>query len=162
MTDTPEYRGMLRLLKKLELGLLTVAMDSPVKTVEVLLYPEPHNKRKRSPTRRKSLLKEINGRSMDLNNGGAVKSRVITAYRERCIKTACIIKCCGPKRPKELVGEYGFEKNVALILQKNFDGWFERLEPGLYGLSDVGERFLNESNPLTEYYVRQYTYRPSL
>ena len=61
-----EYRGMLRLLKKLELGLLTVAMDSPVKTVDALFYPEPHNKRKPNPKRRKSLLKELNGRTLDL------------------------------------------------------------------------------------------------
>ena len=46
MVDTPEYRGMLRLLKKLELGLLTVAMDSPVKTVDALIYPEPHNRQR--------------------------------------------------------------------------------------------------------------------
>ena len=93
---------------------------------------------------------------MDLDSGGSVKSRIITAYRERCIKVACIIKCTGPKRPKELVGDYGFEKNVALILQRNFDGWFERLEPGLYGLSEAGERFLSEQNPLTEYYIQHY------
>ena len=30
---------MLRLLKRLELGLLTVALDSPLKTVDVVLTP---------------------------------------------------------------------------------------------------------------------------
>jgi len=154
--DTPEYKGMLRLLKRLELGLITVAMDSPVKTVDVSIYPESKPRPAQNAKRRKALLKELNGRHIDLNSGGTTRSKITTAYRERCIKIACIIKCRGTKRPKELVSDYGCEKDAAAILQRNFDGWFERIEKGVYGLSESGERSLDESNALVEYYLRLY------
>ena len=155
--DTPEYKGMLRLMKRLELGLITVAMDSPVKTVDVLLYPEPTPRTVRNAKHRKALLKELNGRLFDLNIGGASRSKIVTAYRERCIKIACIIKCRGVKRPKELVADYGCEKDAAAILQRNFDGWFARVEKGVYGLSALGEQSLDAKSDLVTYYLRLYS-----
>ncbi|MCL2699629.1 MAG: DUF2161 family putative PD-(D/E)XK-type phosphodiesterase [Defluviitaleaceae bacterium] len=154
--DTPEYKGMKRLMRTLALGLITVAMDSPVKTVDVLLYPEPGRLPPRNTKRRQILLKELNGRNFDLNSGGASRSKVITAYTERCIKIACIIKCRGAKRPKELVHDYGCEKDAGVILQSNFYGWFERVEKGVYGLSELGEQSLSKPNKPAEYYLGVY------
>jgi len=154
--DTPEYKNMIRLVKRLELGLITVAMDSPVKTVDVLVYPEPRPRPAGNAKRRKTLLKELNGRVMDLNHGGVSRVKIVTAYRERFIKIACIIKRRGAKRPKELVADYGCEKDAAAILQRNYDGWFMRVEKGLYGLSDLGEQSLKEPNELIEYYLQLY------
>ena len=155
-SDTPEYQGMLRLIKRLELGLITVAMDSPIKTVDVLVYPEQRPRPARDPQKRKVLLKELNGRILDLNKGGASRCGIITAYRERCIKTACIIKCRGAKRPKELVDDYGCEKDTAAILQRNVYGWFTRIKRGVYGLSEDGEKSFEEPNAIAEYYLQLY------
>ena len=154
--DTPEYKKMLRLLKRLELGLITVAMDSPVKTVDVLLYPESMPCPAGTAKGRKTLLKELNGRLFDLNTGGSSRSKIVTAYRERCIKIMCILKCRGAKKPRELVADYGCEKDAAAILQRNFEGWFMRIEKGVYGLSELGERSLEEPSAIAEYYLRLY------
>lgn len=153
--NTPEYKGMLRLLKRLELGLITIAMDSPVHTVDVLLYPETRPRPRPNAVRKKSLLREMDGRLMDMNRGGSTRTKIITAYRERCIRIACIIKCRGPKRPRELAADYDCA-NAAAVLQRNFDGWFERVEKGVYGLSAQGAEYLAEPNALAEYYLRLY------
>ena len=50
------WKDMLKLLKRLELGLLTVALDSPLKTVDVVLEPSDSPIRKNKKKKVKDLL----------------------------------------------------------------------------------------------------------
>ena len=73
---------MLRLLKRLELGLLTVALDSPLKTVDVVLTPADSMIRK-NKRKKEQLQAELEGRQLDANIGGMTRRKIITAYREK-------------------------------------------------------------------------------
>ena len=55
------WQDMLRLLKRLELGLLTVALDSPLKTVDVVLTPADSMIRK-NKRKKERLQAELEGR----------------------------------------------------------------------------------------------------
>ena len=131
---------IIHILTKLDCGLITVAMDSPVKAVAVHLAP--NSGKERSNPRAKALAKEIAGRTFDGNIGGTMGKKLMTAHRERAIHAACIL-AAGPNSPAKLV-VLGCGKNVGQMLNRNFYGWFEKLGHGLYGLSAAGEAALAE------------------
>lgn len=143
-----------RILKKLELGLITVALDSPVKFAEIILFPAETKKRK--PSKKSAAIRnEIEKRIGD-TPGGSRGLTITSAYRERCIKIACLLEHNKDLSPKELVQKYGCEKDSGLILQKNYYGWYYRVTRGRYALSDTGRKFLSENanNPAVIYYKK--------
>lgn len=142
--NSKEWRNMLKLLKRLELGLMTVALDSPVQTVDVLLEPSESlawkNRKKRA-----TLKQEILGRSADFNLGGINRQKVMTAYREKSVELCCILE----KKEQVSYAELrilGFSEKQIKILGSNFYGWFQRVKPGIYGLSGVGRSALSEKD----------------
>ena len=141
-----DFRYAKKVLKKLDLGLITVALDSPVQFAEIIFLPDKHNK---TGKKAEFLRKEIEGRIGD-NVGGSSKTPITTAYKERCIKIACILEKKQILSPKDLVAIYGCNKDAASILQRNYYGWFERIARGRYSLSDKGRQFIktNDQNPL--------------
>jgi hypothetical protein len=151
MRDT-NYKSMIKLLKRLDLGLITVAMDSPIKTVEVILEPENQRKTK-SCKRKKALEGEFEGRSGDYNTGGVNKKKIITAYREKSIEILCLVAKNEVMTNSEL-REKGYDNKALNILQKNYYGWFEKVGRGKYGLSSVGIEALEEGKyqKLIDYY----------
>ena len=58
------WQDMLRLLKRLELGLLTVALDSPLKTVDVVLTPADSMIRK-NKRKKEQLQAELRARGLE-------------------------------------------------------------------------------------------------
>lgn len=141
MRDT-NYKNMVKLLKRLDLGLITVAMDSPIKTVEVIL--EPENERKiKNHRRKKALASEFEGRSGDHNRGGVGRTKIITAYREKSLKVLCLISKKEVMTNKEL-REMGYSNKDLDILRKNYYGWFERVSRGKYGVSGIGIEALTD------------------
>jgi len=151
MRDT-NYKSMIKLLKRLDLGLITVAMDSPIKTVEVILEPENERKTK-SYKRKKALEGEFEGRSGDYNTGGVNKKKIITAYREKSIEILCLLAKSEVITNSELK-ESGYNNKTLNILQKNYYGWFERVGRGKYGVSASGIEALEEEKykKLIEHY----------
>lgn len=150
-------RDMLGLVKRLGMGLMTVATDSPLRHVDVLVYPEHPvalAAKKHANKLTNKLMKEIAGRSADLNTGGANRVKINTAYRERAVKIACILERSGPLPASVLVAGYGCEKDAWRIVSRNMYGWFEKRAKGIYGLSFAGKEALNDTalNPLTDYY----------
>lgn len=136
------YKNSVVLLKALGIGMLVVALDSPLKTVEAVLHPEfnkPSSKLKAG-----AIKNEIKGRSADYNKGGSARQKIITAYRERSLKIAVLMNKCGELSAKTLVGEYGEDKSIGSILGKNFYGWFERIDKGVYRLSEKGKEALSD------------------
>ena len=86
------WNDVIQLVKKLELGLITVSFTTKRRNLEFVTHPEPldHKKSKVQNRRKKAaLLKEIEGRSADYNIGGSNKSKIMTAYKENSIQIAC-------------------------------------------------------------------------
>lgn len=121
-------------LRKLELGLL--AVDTELGTVSVLVQPLPYQ-RKRQPRSRKALLSELAGRSGDDNVGGSNRLKLVTAYRESAILVAVALRRFGSSKPKDL-RVLGTGAKTLSILSSNYYGWFERVDRGVYGLTNKG------------------------
>jgi Uncharacterized conserved protein len=150
------YKSMIKLLKRLDLGLITVAMDSPIKTVEVVL--EPENERKiKSYKRKKALEREFEGRSGNYNKGGVNKTKIITAYREKSIEILCLLSKSEVITNSELK-KMGYNNKAMDILRKNYYGWFEKVERGKYGISASGIEAMDEEKyqKLIEYYSEKF------
>jgi len=144
-------RQMLKLLKKLELGLITVAMDSPIVRAEIALFPTVS--KVKYGKRASVLRKEIKGRVGD-TPGGSTGIPITTAYKERCIKIACFLSQVENLSPKEL-RQHGCEQDAGSILQKNHYGWFARISRGRYELTENGHDFLknNANSPIISHYI---------
>ena len=139
-----DYANMLTIARKLSLGLITVALDSPVQTVEVLVFPPAAAlKPPRKPNRREAVLKEMDGRSADYNLGGSTRRKLMTAYREKALKIACMLEHLGTSTAKRLV-RLGCDKGANGIMRANHYGWFERVEKGVYGLTQTGKDALSD------------------
>ncbi len=147
------------LLKKCGLGLITVALDSPVPTVDVRQHPD-NGEGKLQNRKRTALLKEIAGRSGDYNTGGSTKVRIKTAYLEKALHIACVLAHTGPLSPKKLI-THGCAPKAGLIVSRNVYGWFEKVEKGVYGLSAKGEEALQEPDlaPLVHHYQQVFSDR---
>lgn len=125
------------IIRHLELGLILVDVDK--ESVEVLLDPLHYNF-KRNKKKRRQLLKEFSLRQTSLNVGGVTKTKIITAYRELALQIALFLKD-EPKSTKE-IRDYTNRKKSTNILQKNFYGWFKRIERGVYTLTVIGRKAL--------------------
>lgn len=149
------WKDMLKLLKRLELGLLTVALDSPLKTVDVVLEPSDSLAWK-NRKKRKQVQTELENRQMDVNVGGMTRRKIITVYREKSIRLACLLEREGQVSLASL-RERGMEDYVG-ILSRNYDKWFKRVEKGVYALSEKGKEELeNEDYAKTVAYYRKET-----
>ena len=137
------WKDMLRLLKRLELGLLTVALDSPLQTVDVVLEPSDSLAWK-NRKKREQVQAEMENRQMDVNVGGMTRRKIITAFREKSIRLACILEREGQISTAAL-RERGMEDCVG-VLSRNFDKWFQRVEKGVYTLSEKGREALENED----------------
>lgn len=127
----------IRLCRLLGLGLLSVRHDA----VTVHADPGPFTPRK-SPSRRERLLGEFHRRSGDHNVGGTSRQPRMTAYREDALRCARILsESNAPMRPAALSVRAGVPK-AGLMLRRNVHGWFEKLGPGLYGVTAAGRAAL--------------------
>jgi hypothetical protein len=144
------FRSLKKLLKKLEMGLITVALDSPTKYAEIIFFPEI--KKQKENKKSETIRKEIFGRTTD-SPGGTTKRTINTAYRERCVKIACLSESKGPLSAKKLV-EHGCEKDASSILRANHHGWFKKIDRGVFEITETGKNYLNEnaSEALVAYY----------
>jgi hypothetical protein len=131
---TRRGRQMSHLVRRLELGLIII--DPIAEEMEVVFHPLPFE-RKRDNRARRSLLREIDGRSGEYNVGGSTRTQLVTAYREKAIMIACLLREDTALSPKEL-RDRGAGKNTQSILQNNHYGWFERVDRGLYSLTKSG------------------------
>ena len=147
-----DFKLAKKLLKKLELGLIIVAMDSPKPYAEIVLHPEQSKKAKKNK-KSTAIRKEAEGRKQD-TPGGSTGITITSAYRERCIKIACILKKTNPLSPVELIRNYDCAKDAGNILRKNYYGWFMKIARGKYSISPLGVQFIKENlnNPL----IREY------
>jgi hypothetical protein len=152
-TRSRRWNDICHLVKRMEVGLITVALTNKPK-VEFVAHPKPFDRKKvmsYSKKKRIALIKEIEGRSADYNIGGSNKIKIMTAYKESCIQIACLLDKLGPMSPKALK-LIGTGDNTPSILQKNYYKWFDRVQRGVYRISAKGKKELADYPELTQYY----------
>lgn len=136
------WRERMRLLRRLEVGLILVYLDSALPRVELMFHPI-QQKRVKSRAATNAFIREIAGRSKDLNVGGRNTGKLHTAYREDALAVAVCLDILGPSAPAAL-RKIGACAKTGEILRANHYGWFERLGVGKYGLATKGRQALVE------------------
>jgi len=123
-----------KLCRFLGFGLLTITAND---LVEVIVEPEPWKPR-RDLRRRSRIVTEFRKRQGDPVAGGTTRRPQLTAYRQQALAVAQAL-AAGPLRPRDLKAA---SPDAAKILQGNVYGWFERVERGIYALTDAGRAAL--------------------
>jgi hypothetical protein len=126
------YRDIIALCRRLGLGLLAVKDDA----VEPHLDPGPYPPRKNT-RRAGAMLKEFHRRVGDPNRGGTTGIKRMTAYRQDALR-CCVVLRAGPMKAALAAKAAGVAR-AATILRDDHYGWFERVERGIYALTDKGQ-----------------------
>jgi hypothetical protein len=105
--------------------------------VEVLVAPSAVSPR-RNPKKRSRLVIEHQRRKGDPVAGGSTRMPIMTAYRQQALICAAAM-VTGPCRVRDLRVE---APDAGKILFHNVYGWFERIERGIYALTDAGRTAL--------------------
>ena len=116
-------------------GLLSVFNSG---RVEVLVEPVPWKPR-HDARRRSKIAAEYRKRRGDTTSGGSTRRPIMTAYRQQALTCAAAL-ALAPARPRDLKPG---APDAPKILQNNVYGWFERVERGVYGLTDAGKAALS-------------------
>ncbi len=120
------YRNLCR---RLGYGMLAVTKSGQV---EVIVSPT--NLPRRDPKRRSRLVAEHRKRQGDPAPGGSTRLPIMTAYRQQALACAEALSH-GPRKVRDLRPSI---PEAPKILLHNFYGWFERVERGVYKLTDTG------------------------
>ncbi len=146
------FKDACHLLKRLELGLILVSFLKTKSKVEILFHPSEFQKKK-SHKRRRSIIREICGRTGNFNTGGSTGKKLITAYRESAIHIACLLVEYDELSPAKL-RQFGTSKITQRILSDNHYGWFERVKRGIYRLHPQGKKALEQYPDLVAHYKK--------
>jgi hypothetical protein len=130
------FLGVCRVLRRLELGLLLVTDSRLGRSVKKVFDPLPYQNQKIGRKRR-AIIEEIADRSANYNIGGSTRTKLITAYRENAIFVATCLENLGESSPKAL-RIYGTGEKTQSILASNHYGWFQRVDRGVYRLTEQG------------------------
>lgn len=146
-------------LRRLKIGLLTVNFRSEIplvyEQIKAEVMPED-GQSKRGQKLKNQLIKEFRGRkSGHFNKGGSVKTQVMTAYKETCLKLAWIIHQEGQMSTKAIRSQFPDLKSCTSYLNANHYRWFQRVERGVYRLTQTGEEALNMYPYVIEFFERQ-------
>lgn len=127
------YRNLCR---RLGFGMLGISDLGDVSVLVGSVSPMPRT----DPKRRSRLMREHRLRKGDPVAGGSTRTPFMTAYRQQALACAAAL-AEGPK-PVKAVRE--FATDAGKILLSNVYGWFERLDRGVYGLSETGKAALGD------------------
>lgn len=122
------------LCRRLGFGMLAVS-DSDV--VDIVISPIAPMPRKNA-RRRSRLVDEHRRRKGDPALGGSTRKPIMTAYRQQALACAAAIEN-GVQRPKDMREA---APKAPQILRDNVYGWFERIDRGIYALTELGTEAL--------------------
>ena len=128
------------LCKRLGLGLITVRLRDGL--VEIHCDPAPFKPRK-SARRKTRMLREFARRVGDPSKGGAMRSGLVTAYRQDALRCAAHLARVGPCKGALVAAATGVPQATRLMASDHY-GWFERVETGIYSLTPKGLAGLND------------------
>jgi hypothetical protein len=123
-----------KLCRLLGFGLLGVSARGQV---ELLVPPGPWRPR-RDNARRSEIVEEHRRRIGDPVLGGSTRAPIMTAYRQRALAVAAAL-ADGPRSTRELKAA---AEDASTILLRNVYGWFQRVERGVYALTEAGRAAL--------------------
>jgi hypothetical protein len=121
------YRDLCR---RLGIGMLGVSDRGEVSIIVSSVSPMPRT----NPKRRTRLVREHQRRRGDPTRGGSTRVPIMTAYRQQALACAEAL-LSGPLRPKDIRDR---APDAGQILLRNVYGWFERVRPGWYQLTEPG------------------------
>lgn len=147
-----KFRQVFSVLKKLELGLIFVSLRGDYSFAEIVFEPKPYTSQYKNYKKRKEIMNEIDGRTIETNTGGVTGTKIVTAYTEKCIHIACILDMYGSLSPKQ-IRDLGGAENTQAILKSNAYGWFEKIDRGIYSITDKGRRGILQYPELEKYYT---------
>ncbi|MBD9650938.1 hypothetical protein IB267_21570 [Ensifer sp. ENS09] len=128
------------LCRRLGFGMLAVADNGMVDVILTASAVMPRkNNRKRA-----RLISEHRRRKGDPTAGGATRTPIMTAYRQQALACAAALQA-GQQRPRDL---RPVAPDAAKILLSNVYGWFDRVDRGIYALSEQGAEALRRWPPL--------------
>nr|WP_127532946.1 DUF2161 family putative PD-(D/E)XK-type phosphodiesterase [Paenibacillus kobensis] len=131
------------LCRMLGLGLMTVTLfKTKPALIELLCEPGDPPRARYRAKRHERLLREFRERSGDYNVGGSTKRKLMTAYREKCLRMAVTLSS-GPSSPAAIARQTAVPK-AGEMLRTNYYRWFERAERGIYRLTAAGHAALAE------------------
>ncbi len=122
------------LCRRLGIGMLGVSDKGDVSVIVSSVSPMPRT----NPKRRSRLAREHQKRRGDPVVGGSTRTPMMTAYRQQALACAATL-AAGALRLKEV---RAVTPEAGKILQSNVYGWFERMDRGVYGLTDAGRAAL--------------------
>lgn len=131
------WRGIVKILKMLGLGLILVTFGKRGARASIAFDPKEY-KPKRNLKKSKGLYNEFLGRSGDHNTGGSSRTGILTSYKENAILIARHLERHGPLSTRKLRAMGTGDKTTS-ILYRNHYGWFERLDRGVYLLTEKGK-----------------------
>lgn len=126
------WTDIMEVLKKLELGLIFVTLKEGAAFAQIVSDPLPYTGRKIQKKTANLFLKEFSERVCDANTGGVNNTRIATAYAEKAVYIACLLEKYGAMTPAKLKSFGSDSQKTYSILYKNYYGWFERIDKGLY------------------------------
>lgn len=121
------YRDLCR---RLGIGMLGVSDRGEISIIVSSVSPMPRT----NPKRRSRLVREHQRRRGDPTVGGSTRKPIMTAYRQQALLCAEALHA-GPLRPRDIKSQV---PDAGKILLSNVYGWFERVKPGIYQLSELG------------------------
>ncbi|MEL6691309.1 MAG: DUF2161 family putative PD-(D/E)XK-type phosphodiesterase [Pseudomonadota bacterium] len=132
-------RDNLRLARRLGLGVMTVRADG---LLEVHADPGPYAPRK-NKKKKTRLLREFERLDGDPNAGGATRHGIVTGYRQDALKCAAYLATSGAEKGAIIAKATGVPK-ATTIMRNNHYGWFQKVEKGVYDLTDDGRKGLSD------------------
>ncbi|MEO6014287.1 MAG: DUF2161 family putative PD-(D/E)XK-type phosphodiesterase [Devosia sp.] len=129
------YRDLCR---RLGIGMLGVSDRGEVSVIVNAVTPMPRT----NPKRRSRLVREHRKRRGDPTLGGSARKPIMTAYRQQAMLCAEALHA-GPLRPRDIKPQ---APDAGKILLSNVYGWFERVQPGVYQLTQIGRSAVTPAN----------------
>lgn len=151
------FKKTLYVIKKLELGLIFINLRGEDSYAEIVWEVEEFKPVTKNLKKRKKILTEINGRTVDNNTGGVTGTKIATAYTEKCVHIACILKKYGEMSNAQAIKYGADEKKCYGILSFGAYGWFRRVSKGIFALTEKGEKEMNDYPELVSYYMKKLT-----
>ena len=127
----------LAMSRRLGLGLITVLPDG---RTEVQCDPGPYAPRK-SKEKQTRLLREFDRLQGDPNAGGATRHGIVTGYRQDALRCAAFLAGNSPSRGRDVAAATGVARATGLMRDNHY-GWFEKVETGVYALTEQGSEGL--------------------
>jgi len=133
-----KQKQLKKLIARLGLGLIIVDIQKTQQYVEIINDPKDYIPKK-NKRKQKALLKEFNSRQGDTQKGGSTnKNAGLTAYRQRAIRIAEYLLQSSPASGAS-INKAIDEPQATQFLYNNHYGWFDKVQRGLYALSEKGK-----------------------